>query len=59
MDMLSGLLGSMGIDVEEITQQVSEYARIAKAKLDSIDARLSRIEAALKIEGEANEIGLE
>jgi hypothetical protein len=50
--MIAGILASLGIDPNEIQKQITQVIQTANAKLEKLDARLDRIECALKIENE-------
>lgn len=55
MNGLEMILGSMGIDFGEIEKKIHEIIALANDKLEKVDARLSRIEEALNIKGDADD----
>ena len=57
MNGLEMILGSMGIDFGEIEKKIHEIIALANDKLEKVDARLSRIEEALNIKGDADDNG--
>lgn len=57
MNGLEMILGSMGIDFSEIEKKIHEIIAVANDKLEKVDARLARIEEALKINGDADDNG--
>lgn len=57
MNGLEMILSSMGIDFGEIEKKVHEIIALANDKLEKVDARLSRIEEALNIKGDADDNG--
>lgn len=59
MNGLEMILGSMGIDFGEIEKKIHEIIAVANAKLEKVDARLSRIEEALNIKGDVDDNGNE